>query len=42
VCAPDGGPPVSAVLGTVATDRLEPVGLLPADPPVPTAEALAG
>jgi DNA-binding transcriptional MerR regulator len=42
VCAPAGGPPVSAVLGTIATDRLNPGGLLPAEVPVPTAEALAG
>jgi DNA-binding transcriptional MerR regulator len=42
VCAPAGGPPVSAVLGTVATDRLDHGGLLPAEDPAPAAEALAG
>ena len=42
MCAPGGGPPVSAVLGTVATDRVNPLGVLPAEDPVPTAEALAG
>jgi DNA-binding transcriptional MerR regulator len=42
VCAPDGGPPVSAVLGTVAADRLNGADLLPADGPVPAAEPLAG
>jgi DNA-binding transcriptional MerR regulator len=41
VTAADGGPPVSAVLGTVTTDRLDPVGPLPAMAPVPTEEALA-
>jgi MerR family transcriptional regulator, copper efflux regulator len=42
VCSPDGGPPVSAVLGTVAADRLDADDLLPTDGPVPVAEALAG
>ncbi len=42
VCAPDGGPPVSAVLGTVAADRFDPVGLLPAEDVGPATEALAG
>jgi DNA-binding transcriptional MerR regulator len=41
VRAPDGGPPVSAVLGTVTVDRLDP-HLLPAEAPEPSAEALAG
>jgi DNA-binding transcriptional MerR regulator len=42
VCTPDGGPPVSAVLGTVAIDRPGPAGLLPAEAVVQTADALAG
>jgi DNA-binding transcriptional MerR regulator len=42
VCAPGGGLPVSAVLGTVATDRAGSVGLVPAGDAAPTAEALAG
>jgi DNA-binding transcriptional MerR regulator len=42
VRTPDSGPPVSAVLGTVAADRLDTADLLPSDTPVPTAEALAG
>lgn len=42
VRTPEGGPPVSAVLGTVAADRLDPADLISAASPVPTAGALAG
>jgi DNA-binding transcriptional MerR regulator len=42
VRAPDSGPPVSAVLGTVAADRLDPAQLLATEPREPSAEALAG
>jgi DNA-binding transcriptional MerR regulator len=42
VRAPDGGPPVSAVLGTVAADRLDAADLLPSGSPLPAEEALAG
>jgi DNA-binding transcriptional MerR regulator len=39
VRTPDAGPPVSAVLGTVTADRLDPANLLPSETPVPTAAA---
>jgi DNA-binding transcriptional MerR regulator len=42
VRTPEAGPPVSAVLGTVAADRLDPVGLLPSETALPAAAALAG
>jgi DNA-binding transcriptional MerR regulator len=42
VRTPDSGPPVSAVLGTVAADRLDPTDLLPAATVGSAARALAG
>ncbi|HXZ66557.1 MAG TPA: MerR family DNA-binding transcriptional regulator [Streptosporangiaceae bacterium] len=41
VQAPDGGPPVSAVLGTVAADRLDPADLLAGESAAPVDGALA-